>query len=116
MANFDGMDVIFRDDSKISCFSSLSSCHMLPTRYPNQICMEGLGIEASVRYLCHQLSWDEYADDINVTYRNLTLEFLSSLNYETYVRRGDEGGRINFRIFDTEYSFTLKQFGDLLGF
>src|SRR4051812_40315832 len=70
----------------------------------------------SVRYLCNQLNWEEYADDIYVTYRNLTLEFLSSLDYEPYVDNGDAMGYINFRLFGTEYVFNLKQFGNLLGF
>lgn len=89
---------------------------MLPTRYLDESCMEALGIEASVRYLCHQLSWDEYADDIHMIYRNLILDFLDSLDYEPYVSNEDDRGRISFRMFGTDYSFTQKQFGDLLGF
>lgn len=61
---------------------------MLPTRYPDPNCLEALGIEAIMKYLCNQLQWDKYSDTINVTYRHLPLEFLSSLIYEPYIGRG----------------------------
>lgn len=84
MNHLDGMEVVFRDDAQRLCFAALFAQPMLPPRYPDQECVEALGIETSVRYICHQLSWDEYADEIHVTYRNLTMEFLSSLDYEPY--------------------------------
>ena len=86
---------------------------MAPTRYPDQICMEALGFKASIKYLCNQLKWDEYADDLNVTYRNLTLEFLSSFEFEPY---NGQDGYLTFRLFGIEYYFTQREFGDLLGF
>jgi hypothetical protein len=75
--------------------------------------MDALGIEPSIRFLCHQLQWDEFADDMNNTYRNLTLEFLSSFAYDPY---SGPDGHVVFRLFGTEYSFSQKEFGDLLGF
>jgi hypothetical protein len=78
--------------------------------------MEALGIEPSFRHLCNQLQWDEYTDAMHVTYRNLTLEFLSSLTYEPYVGHTSDGGYINFRLFGTKYTFNHKHFCDLLGF
>lgn len=76
--------------------------------------MDALGIfESSIRFLCHQLQWDEFADDMNNTYRNLTLEFLSSFTYDLY---SIPDGHAVFRLFRTEYSFMQKEFDDLLGF
>ena len=112
----DGLDVIFRDDAQRERFATLSARPMLLTRYPDSACMDELGIEANIRYQCHQVRWDAYADEIHVTYRNLTLEFLSSLEYEPYVGTREDRGRISFRMFGAEYAFTLRQFGDLLGF
>ena len=112
MQSFDDMHVTFRDDTQRQRYAVLSQCPMAPTRYPDQHCMGTLGIEPSVRYLCNQLQWEEYADAMNVTYRNLTLEFLSSLDYEPYV----DSGYISFRLFGTDYTFNHKEFGDLLGF
>ena len=86
---------------------------MEPTLYPDQDCMEALGLEPSIKFLCGQLHWDEYVVDLNMTYKNLTLEFLSSFDFEPYV---GQDGYIIFRLFGTEYSFTQKEFGDLLGF
>ncbi|KAI5441730.1 hypothetical protein KIW84_010975 [Lathyrus oleraceus] len=97
MENFDTMLVIFRDSVQEQRYAMLSQRPMLPTRYPNSSCMEALGIAPSVRHLCNQLQWDEYTDAMHMTYRNLTLEFLSSLNYEPYVGHASDDGYINFR-------------------
>ena len=113
MQNFDNMHVTLRDDAQRQRYIALFQRPMAPTRYPDQTCMDALGIESSIRFLCSQLKWDEYADDMHPTYRNLTLEFLSSFSYEPYV---DQVGRTTFRLFGTEYAFTSKEFGDLLGF
>ena len=78
----DGMVVIFRDEAQKARFATLSARPMVPTRYPDQSCMEALGIEPSIRYLCNQLSWDSYADDVHKTYRNLTLQFLRTIIHE----------------------------------
>jgi hypothetical protein len=59
------------------------------------------------------IQWDEFADDLSNTYRNLTLEFLSSFDYDPY--SGPDGYAV-FRLFGIEYSFSQKELGDLLGF
>ena len=48
-----------------------------------------------------------------MTYRNLTIEFLNSFDFEPYVVRDS---CVIFILFGTQYSFTQKEFGDLLGF
>ena len=107
------MHVSFQDDTQRQRYAVLSQRPMAPTRYPDQIFMEALGFEANIKYLCNQLKWDEYADDLNVTYRNLTLEFLSSFEFEPY---NGQDGYLTFRLFGIEYCFTQREFGDLLGF
>ena len=74
MPHFDDMHMVFRDDAQRRRYATLSARPMLPTRYPDPNCIEALGIEASVKYLWNQLQWEECANDVNVTYRNLTLE------------------------------------------
>ena len=81
MPPFDDTHVVFRDDAQRRRYATLSTHLMIPTQHPDPNCMEVLGIEESVKYLCNQLQWEEYAGDVNVTYRYLTLEFLSSLDY-----------------------------------
>ena len=110
------MHIIFKDEIQRKRYVVQSQHPMFPTWYPDQNYMETLGLEPSVRYLCSQLQWEEYVDAMNVTYRNLTLEFLSSLNYEPYIGRGFQRGHINFRMFGIEYTFNHKEFVDLLGF
>ncbi|KAI5399614.1 hypothetical protein KIW84_064804 [Lathyrus oleraceus] len=113
MQNFDDMHVVFIDDSQRGRYIVLYQRPMAPTRYPDKDCMDALGIEPSIRFLCHQLQWNEFADNVNNTYRNLTLEFLSSFAYDPY--SGPDGHAV-FRLFGIEYSFIQKEFGDLLGF
>lgn len=72
---------------------------MLPTRYPDSICMRALGIERSIIHMCSKLDRNEFVEAKNVTYRQLTLEFLSSLIYEPYVGREIHRGQISFRLF-----------------
>ena len=45
----DGMVVIFRDEAQKARFATLFARPMVPTRYPDQSCMEALGIEPSIR-------------------------------------------------------------------
>lgn len=52
----------------------------------------------------------------HVTYRNLTLEFLSSLSYEPYIGISFQRTYINFILFGIVYTFNHKEFAELLGF
>ena len=99
MQSFDDMHVVFRDEIHRKRYVVLSERPMLPTRYPDPDFMETLGLEASERYLFIQLQWEEYVDAMHVTYRNLTLEFLSSIIYEPYIGIDSQRGYINFRLF-----------------
>lgn len=110
------MHVVFRDEIQRKRYAILSERPMLPTRYPGLDFMETLCIEASVRYLCNQLQWEEYYGAMHVTYRNLTPEFLSSLIYEPYIGISFQRGYINFRLFGIECTFNHKEFAELLGF
>ena len=67
------MHVAFRDDAQIEHYISLHQRPMAPTLYPDQHCMEALGIEPSIRFLSYQLHWDEFVGDLSNTYRNLAL-------------------------------------------
>ncbi|KAI5417479.1 hypothetical protein KIW84_042185 [Lathyrus oleraceus] len=113
MQDFDDMHVAFRDDAQRDRYIALHQLPMAPTRYPDQHCMEALGIEPSIRSLSHQLHWDEFTNDLSNTYRNLTLKFLSSFDYDPY---SGPDGYAAFRLFGIEYSFRQNEFGDLLGF
>lgn len=112
MQNPDDMHVAFRDDAQRERYYVHMRRPMAPTRYPDHDCMDALGIEPSVRFLCHQLQWEQF-DYRNNTYRNLTLEFLSSFHYDPWA--GPDGLAV-FRLFGIDYSFSHKEFGDLLGF
>lgn len=116
MQSFDDMHVLFKDEIQRKRYAVLSERPMLSTKYPDPDFKETLGLEASVRYLCNQLQWGEYAYAIHVTYKNITLEFLSSLRYEPYIGIGSQRGYINFRLFGIEYTFNHKEFAELLGF
>lgn len=94
--NLDDMHVHFRDDIQKKRYETLSERPVLRTRYPDSRCLETIGIETNTRLMCSQLDWDEYLESKNVTYRSLTLEFLSSLTYEPYSGQGFNRGNITF--------------------
>lgn len=45
------MHVKFRDEIQRKRYAVLSERHLLPTRYPDPILLEVLGLEAYVRYM-----------------------------------------------------------------
>lgn len=57
---------------------------MLPTKYLDSHYLETLGIEPYIRSMCSHLDRDEYSERKNVTYRNLTLEFLNLTEAPSY--------------------------------
>ena len=117
MSRVDNMPVSFRGRNQRTKYGVLSEREMLPTIYPHHGAMTALGIRDSVLFLLNQIGWDSsrlmtcYA-----TYRNLTLEFLSSLIYFPTHGFALRRGLIIFRLFGITFKFNHKELGELLGF
>lgn len=117
MARPDHMGVTFRGRAHMRKFEELAEREMYPTYYANSLAMNTLGLKESVLYLLNQIGWEttpilrQY-----VTYRRLTLEFLSSLVYLPHHGKGITRGMIRFRLFNMEHQYNIREFATLLGF
>jgi hypothetical protein len=76
----DRMSVSLINNSQRTRYETLSQRDMTFHFYLDHYAMGALGIPESVRYLTNQIGWDRFAFSSPLVYRNLTLEFLSSLS------------------------------------
>ena len=98
-------------------FEELSHGNIGMTLYYDEPTMDTLGIKDSVHYLFSQLGWERaHIKSRFVTYRKLTLEFLSSLVHIPKCGFGTRKGFIAFKLFGIEFAYTHKELADLLGF
>ena len=61
-------------------------------------------------------SWDYFIHHQQPTYRNLALEFLSSLHYNPDIGLGLARGLVSFRLFGFTHRFTIHEFAALMDF
>src|SRR3954464_11664073 len=102
MQRVDYMSITFRGRGQVRRFEALADREMTPTIYDDDHAMNALGIRESVLYWLHQIGWD--ASPIRKrfsTFRKITLEFLSSLNYLPNY------GLIRFRLFGVDFRYTI---------
>src|SRR3954471_683938 len=99
MQRVDYMGITFRGRGQVRRFEALADREMTPTIYVDDRAMNALGIRESVLYWIHQIGWDTspIMRRFN-TYRKITLEFLSSLNYLPNHGLGFNRGLIWFRM------------------
>ncbi|KAI5437180.1 hypothetical protein KIW84_023340 [Lathyrus oleraceus] len=82
MGQIDRMGIKFRGKAQKQKFEELAAREMLPSLYADDWAMTALGLRESVLYLLSQIGWETSLIRRHfVTYRRLTLEFLSSLIY-----------------------------------
>lgn len=79
--------------------------------------MDRLGIRDSILIMFNQLGWENvFINRRFVTYRELTLEFLSSLVYNPEHGYILNKGLISFRMFGIDFTYNRRDLADLLGF
>lgn len=110
--NVDYMDIQFRDEEQRRRFETLSQRQIISTRYSNDPCLRALGLYDSVHFMYDRLQLSHFMNLRHRTYSRLTLEFLSSLDFNA---RGNCGDAI-FRMFDKEYALHQDEIGDLFHF
>jgi hypothetical protein len=117
MAHIDHMGINFRGRAQRQKFEELAEREMHPNFYVDDCAMTVLGLRDSVLYLLNQIGWETTPIRRQfVTYRRLTLEFLSSLIYLPNHGKGINRGFIQFRMFNMEYQYNIREFTNLLGF
>ena len=116
MQREDNMRVVFKNDAQRRCFEVLAERTISHTRYPDFSMLVALGLTDSVQFMFTQMSWDRFSDAKHPTYRNLTLEFLSSFNYRPNLGLGPARGIVSFRLFGRSYRLNQGELAWLLGF
>ena len=117
MTRVDYMSITFRGKDQMRRFEDLVDREMTPTIYADDRAMTALGIRESVLYLLNQIGWDTSPIRRRFSsYRRLTLEFLSSLNYVPNHGLGFNRGLIRFRLFSIDFCYNNSEFANLLGF
>ncbi|PNX57379.1 hypothetical protein L195_g058665, partial [Trifolium pratense] len=82
--------------------------------YPETRPMTALGVIESVKFMINQLGWDNLDFTSLPTYRNLTLEFLSSFKYDPDYGYSIHKGLARFRFFGIPYCFSNQGLAELM--
>ncbi|KAL6509126.1 hypothetical protein OROGR_023233 [Orobanche gracilis] len=100
--------------SKKARWEFLGKKKMLPTRWPDEDCMEAMGIKEDVTKLFDRAGWSDMMGEKWETYRSITLEFLATLT----VKR-DEHTRqptdIIFRMKNEPRNLSIKELEKIYG-
>ena len=111
------IETVFRGRVQRRRYDYLARKDMALTIYYDGPTMDKLGIRDSILYMFNQLGWENAAIKRRfVTYRELTLEFLSSLVYIPEHGYRLNKGLISFRLFSMDFTYTRRDLADLLGF
>lgn len=107
----------FRGRNQQRRFEALSQRAISLTLYHDVPTMDSLGITDSVHYMFNQLGWEKaHLKNRFITYREITLEVLSSLVYIPEHGVGARKGIITFRLFGIEFTYNHRDLAALLGF
>ncbi|CAJ2633365.1 unnamed protein product [Trifolium pratense] len=110
-------ELVFRRSSNQSqVYEDLKRREIQATRYADNSILRKLGLLDSVNYLLDNLNLRHFLSQQNPVYTQLTLEFLSSLIVNTVPETRSSHGAVYFRMFNTEYEFSLNDMADLLHF
>ena len=91
--------ITFRNGDQWRHYAILGERTISPTCYPDFPSLVYLGLAESVRFMFDQISWERFLIVKHPTYKNLTLEFLSSFNFQPNLGAGLDRGLATFRIF-----------------
>ncbi|CAJ2668201.1 unnamed protein product [Trifolium pratense] len=82
--------------------------------FPHNNTMISLGIAESVNFMINQLGWDTLNLSTLLTYRNLTLEFLSSFKNSPNHGYTIHRGQTKFRLFGLDYTYTHRNIAEFM--
>lgn len=74
-----------------------------PPDIPTSLSLVSLGLRDSVCYMFSKMSWDRFSVAKHPTYKNLTMEFLSSFGYHPNIGLIPARGITSFRLFRRDY-------------
>ncbi|CAJ2652102.1 unnamed protein product [Trifolium pratense] len=95
-------------------FEDLFEREMSFQNFPHQSTMISLGIAESVNFMINQLGWDALNLSTLPTYRNLTIEFLSSFKNSPNRGFSIHRGQTKFRLFGADYTYTHRSIAEFM--
>ncbi|KAL2895233.1 NADH-quinone oxidoreductase subunit F [Bienertia sinuspersici] len=105
----------FRDAEHFLRFQCLKLRRIVATRFFSDECATALGIKSDLEWLFERVGWTNLMMNRYFTFRELTLEFLSSFQQNTVkIPKGQLPG-VRFRMFNREFYKTIDEFGDFYG-
>lgn len=110
----DTLGIEFRDQEFLQNFLRLSARPIRPTRFYDVTASQELYVDGDVAQLFHQVGWDNWLNLHALTYKRLTLEFLSTL---TVLRSEGSGNprNISFQLMGQRYTRNIGQINDAFG-
>jgi len=110
----DTLGIEFRHEDYLNQFMRLSARPIRPTRFYDVTASQELYVDGDVAQLFHQVGWDNWLNLHALTYKRLTLEFLSTLT----VLRSEESGNprsITFQLMGENYTRSVGQINEAFG-
>lgn len=107
--------VIFCNDQHKVRYEMLEKRKIVRTRYMDDMVLTTLGMKEDVDYMIDRARWTRFISMRYPIYIRVTLKFLSSLEVQILQGVNFEEGKIQFRIFNVEYEWTLAQFASICG-
>ena len=110
----DTLGIEFRHQDHLNQFLRLSARPIKPTRFYDVTASQALYVDGDVAQLFNQVGWGNWLDLHALTYKRLTLEFLSTL---TVLRSAESGNprRISFQLMGQHYTRNVGQINDAFG-
>jgi hypothetical protein len=100
----------------IARYNCLSNRTVVATRYYDEDLLVQLGLLEDIRWLFARGGMEHFIERKDHTYRDLTLEFLSTLHVEVTSGAQCQAGYISFYLLGQFYEMNLGSFNEIFGF
>lgn len=112
----DNMMIIFKNDIHRRRYEEVAERIISSTKYLDFPSPVAQGLKDNNCYMFSQINWDHFSVAKHPTYKNLTLEFLSSFRYLPNIGLGPAWGIASFRLFGRDYQLNHIELANLLAF
>ena len=110
----DTLGIEFRNQEHLNNFIRLSSRRIKPTRFYDVEASRLLMVDGDVAQLFNQVGWSSWLNLHSLTYRNLTLEFLSTFSV-TRSEGSSNPRRVSFQLLGQHYDRPIGFFNNCFG-
>ena len=104
-----------QQSAHIDRYRALTSRHIVPTRYIDDDALHALGLYDEVMGYVDRIGWKFFVQDQYPTYKELTLEFLSTFSIDFTPDNELDILTVNFHCMGKEHTLTLAQVSRIWG-